>query len=158
MEFPDVVVTGSDLSADALAVAHINVNRHGLADRVTLLQSDGLTSPALAARGPFDLILCNPPYVNANSMACLPAEFKAEPTMALDGNTGGATDGMDFIRGLFKTVTPHMTPGAVLVLEIGHERPHFEAAFPQLEVVWLDTSAGGDQVLLATRESIKIGT
>lgn len=155
MEFPDVTVTASDLSADALAVARINVDRHQLADRMALVQSDGLAAPELAARGPFDLILCNPPYVNADSMARLPAEFKAEPAMALDGNTQGAKDGMDFIRGLFKTVVPHMATGAVLVLEIGHERPFFEAAFPQLEVVWLDTSAGGDQVLLATRDALE---
>jgi ribosomal protein L3 glutamine methyltransferase len=158
MEFPDVAVTASDLSTDALAVARINVDRHQLANRVALVQSDGLAAPELAARGPFDLILCNPPYVNADSMASLPAEFRAEPAMALDGNTQGARDGMDFIRSLFKTLVPHMAPGAVLVLEIGHERAHFETAFPQLEVVWMNTSAGGDQVLLATLESIKIGT
>ncbi len=157
LEFPDVEVTGADLSADALAVARINVDRHGLAGRMALVSSDGLNAPGLAARGPFDLILCNPPYVNADSMASLPPEFKAEPAMALDGNTQGATDGMDFIRGLFASVANHMTDAAVLVLEIGHEREFFEAAFPRLDVVWLDTSAGGDQVLLVTRESIKIG-
>ena len=82
--FPDVVVTASDLSADALAVASINVDKHGLQDRITLVQSDGLRSAELAAFGPFDLILCNPPYVNAQSMAALPAEYRAEPALALD--------------------------------------------------------------------------
>ena len=154
MAYPDVVVTGSDLSADALAVARINVDKHGLQSRITLLESDGLTSPALQARGPFDLILCNPPYVNAQSMADLPAEYKAEPAMALSGNQAGGSDGMDFIRVLLKDAPRHMSQDGVLVLEIGNERPCFEAAFAQLEVVWLETSAGEDQVLLVTKEAL----
>jgi ribosomal protein L3 glutamine methyltransferase len=154
MTYPDVEVTGSDLSADALAVARINVDRHGLQDRVTLLESDGLGSSELQARGPFDLILCNPPYVNAQSMAALPAEYLAEPALALDGNTAGGSDGMDFIRALLKDAPKNMTPGAVLVLEVGNECQHFEAAFPKLEVIWLETSAGDDQVLLITREAL----
>jgi ribosomal protein L3 glutamine methyltransferase len=154
MVYPDVVVTGADLSTDALAVARINVDKHALQDRITLLDSDGLTSPALQARGPFDLVLCNPPYVNADSMAQLPPEFKAEPALALDGNMAGSTDGMDFVRALFKDLPSQLAPGGVLVLEIGHEREHYEAAFPALEVVWLETSAGEDQVLLLTREAL----
>jgi len=155
LTYPDVVVTGSDLSPDALAVARINVDKHALQDRITLVESDGLASPALKARGPFDLILCNPPYVNAQSMAELPAEYLAEPALALDGNQSGGSDGMDFIRMLLKEAPNHMAPGAVLVLEIGNERHHFEAAFPQLEVVWLETSAGDDQVLVVTREALE---
>ena len=154
MAYPDVVVTASDLSADALAVAHINVDKHGLQDRITLLESDGLQAPALAARGPFDLILCNPPYVCATSMAALPAEYLAEPSLALDGNRSGGSDGMDFVRNLLKAAPQHLAPGGVLVLEIGNEREHFEAAFAQLEVVWLETSAGDDQVLLITRDAM----
>jgi ribosomal protein L3 glutamine methyltransferase len=154
MVYPDVVVTGADLSTDALAVARINVDKHALQDRITLLASDGLLAPALQACGPFHLVLCNPPYVNADSMAQLPPEFKAEPVMALDGNTAGSTDGMDFVRALFKDLPKQLAPGGVLVLEIGHEREHFEAAFPALEVVWLETSAGEDQVLLLTREAL----
>ena len=172
LAWPDVQVTGADLSADALAVARINVDRHGLAERIALVESDGLaafladpaesTHPAQAASRPtashapqrFDLILCNPPYVSADSMAALPAEFRAEPSMALSGNTAGGTDGMDFIRPLLAQAPAHMTPDAVLVLEIGHERPFFEAAFPGLAVVWLSTSAGDDQVLLVTREAL----
>ncbi len=154
MTYPDVVVTGSDLSADALAVARINVDKHGLQDRIALVESDGLTAPALVTCGPFDLILCNPPYVNAQSMADLPAEYKAEPGMALSGNQAGGSDGMDFIRALLKDAPRHMSQDGVLVLEIGNERPYFEAAFPQLEVVWLETSAGEDQVLLVTKEAL----
>ncbi|MDE2416320.1 MAG: 50S ribosomal protein L3 N(5)-glutamine methyltransferase [Burkholderiales bacterium] len=150
MVFPEVVVDAADISQDALDVARINLERHALTARVTPVQSDGLSQ----VPGPYDLILCNPPYVNAASMAELPAEYLAEPFIALDGNQGGGTDGMDFIRTLLQQAPAHLAPDAVLVLEIGNERPHFEAAFPLLEVVWLETSAGDDQVLLITRESL----
>nr|WP_315490842.1 50S ribosomal protein L3 N(5)-glutamine methyltransferase [uncultured Rhodoferax sp.] len=154
LTYPDVVVTGSDLSTDALDVARINIDKHGLQERITLVESDGLTASALVARGPFDLILCNPPYVNAQSMANLPAEYKAEPVMALSGNQAGGSDGMDFIRVLLRDAPRHMSEDGVLVLEIGNERPYFEAAFPEMEVVWLETSAGEDQVLLVTKEAL----
>ncbi len=156
MVFPDVSVVGSDLSSDALAVAHINVNKHQLQGRIQLLTSDCLNAPELRSAGPFDLILCNPPYVNAESMAALPQEYLAEPSLALDGNHAGSRDGMDFIRTLLKDAADNLVPRGVLVLEIGNERAHFEAAFPKLEVVWLDTSAGDDQVLLITRESLNL--
>ena len=152
--FPDIDVTGADLSEDALAVARINVEKHQLQKRLVLLQSDGLQAPALQSRGPFDLIVCNPPYVNANSMAELPPEYLAEPTMALDGNTAGGSDGMDFVRSLLQNVATQLSPHGVLVLEIGNERPNFEAAFPLLEVVWLETSAGEDQVCLITHAAL----
>ena len=151
MVYPDVEVAGADISTDALAVARINVDKHSLQERVQLVESDGLT----ALPGTFDLILCNPPYVNAQSMAALPAEYKAEPFIALDGNqAGGSGDGMDFVRTLLQQAPAHMADDAVLVLEIGNERAYFEAAFPALEVVWLETSAGEDQVLLVTKEAL----
>ncbi len=146
MAWPEVTVDATDLSADALAVARRNVARHGLADRITLRQGDGLA----AAEGCYDLILCNPPYVNQDSMDRLPAEFRAEPALAL----AGGRDGMDFVRRLLADAAGFMTPDAVLVLEIGHERAHFEAAFPRLDAVWLPTSAGDDQVLLLPRQSL----
>jgi ribosomal protein L3 glutamine methyltransferase len=146
MAFPDVQVDAADISADALAVADINVRRHDLLARVRLMCSDGLNAVA----GPYDVILCNPPYVNARSMAQLPAEYLAEPELAL----AGGEDGMDFVRHLLRQAPTHMTPSAVLILEIGNEREYFEAAFPQLEVFWLETSAGEDQVLLVTREAL----
>jgi ribosomal protein L3 glutamine methyltransferase len=146
LAWPDVAVTGADLSTDALAVAQINVERHGLQDRVKLVESDGLS----ACPGPYDLILCNPPYVNAQSMAELPAEFRAEPELAL----AGGSDGMDFVRALLRDAPSRLSPHGVLVLEIGHERVYFEAAFPQLQPVWLSTSAGDDQVLLLTAEAL----
>ena len=151
MVYPDVQVTGADISTDALDVARINVDKHALQHRVQLLESDGLS----ALPGPFDLILCNPPYVNAQSMAILPAEYLAEPFIALDGNqAGGIGDGMDFVRVLLQQAPASMSENAVLVLEIGNEREHFEAAFPELEVVWLETSAGEDQVLLVSKEAL----
>jgi len=150
MTYPDVTVDASDISADALAVARINIEKHGLQKRISLLASDGLSG----VRGPYDLILCNPPYVNAHSMAALPPEYHAEPALALDGNTRGGSDGMDFIRQLLREAPQHMSEHAVLVLEIGNEQANFEAAFPGLESVWLETSAGEDQVLLLTREAL----
>lgn len=146
MTYPDVTVDAADISPDALAVARINVDRHQLTDRITLIESDGLA----ACPGPYDLILCNPPYVNATSMAALPAEFRSEPALAL----AGGADGMDFIRDLFLAAAAQMNENAVLVLEIGHERANFERAFPHLEPLWFDTSAGGDQVMLLTREQL----
>ncbi len=146
MTYPEVAVDAADISADALAVARINVDHHQLENRITLIESDGLA----ACTGAYDLILCNPPYVNAASMAALPAEFRAEPDLAL----AGGTDGMDFIRSLFLTAAAQMNENGVLVLEIGNERENFERAFPHLEPLWFETSAGGDQVLLLTREQL----
>ena len=152
LAFPEVVVDAIDLSLDALAVARINVDKHGLAERITLIEGDGLQP----ARGPYDLILCNPPYVNARAMAALPAEYQAEPAMAL----GSGDDGMDFCRGLIAALRAdparYLTEDGVLVLEIGNERTHFETAFADLPVVWLDTSSGTDQLLLITREALEV--
>ena len=146
MTYPQVSVDAADISPDALAVARINLDRHQLASRITLIESDGLA----ACPGHYDLILCNPPYVNATSMAALPAEFRAEPALAL----AGGIDGMDFIRTLFLNAAAQMNENAVLVLEIGNERENFERAFPHLEPLWFETSAGSDQVLLLTREQL----
>lgn len=146
MAYPEVEVDAADISDDALAVARINVDRHKLGQRITLLKSDLLD----AVRGPYDLILCNPPYVNAQSMAALPAEYQAEPALAL----AGGDDGMDLVRRILRDAPQHMSPEAVLVLEIGHERRHFERAFRRAEVAWLPTSAGDETVLLMTRDAL----
>jgi ribosomal protein L3 glutamine methyltransferase len=147
MAWDDAQVDACDLSADALDVARINVRRHGLEARIRLRQGDGLA----AADGRYDLILCNPPYVNAQSMAALPAEFRAEPAMAL----AGGADGMDFVRRFLATAATHLQADGAVVLEIGHERAHFEAAFPRLEPVWLPTSAGDDLVLLLSAQDLR---
>jgi ribosomal protein L3 glutamine methyltransferase len=146
LAWPAVVVDATDLSADALAVAAINVQRHGLQDRITLRQGDGLA----AAQGRYDLILCNPPYVNERSMNKLPPEYQAEPALAL----AGGSDGMDFIRRLQRHASHYLNDEGVLVLEVGNERAHFEAAFKRLPAIWLPTSAGDDQVLLLTKEQL----
>jgi ribosomal protein L3 glutamine methyltransferase len=134
------------ISQDALAVARINVDRHGLRGRITLIESDGLAR----CPGPYDLILCNPPYVNSASMAALPAEYRAEPALAL----AGGDDGMDLVRRILRDAPAHLNADGVLVLEIGNERWNFERAFPRAEVAWLPTSAGDDEVLLMTREAL----
>jgi ribosomal protein L3 glutamine methyltransferase len=146
LAWPGAAVDATDLSADALAVARRNVERHARTDRIRLRQGDGLA----AADGRYDLILCNPPYVNQDSMAALPLEYRAEPALAL----AGGADGMDFVRTLLAQAASHLQPQGVLVLEIGHERPHFEAAFPALQPLWLNTSAGDDQVLVLGREQL----
>ncbi|WP_039050803.1 50S ribosomal protein L3 N(5)-glutamine methyltransferase [Comamonas thiooxydans] len=147
MAYPEVLVTGADISTDALAVARINVDKHGLQDRVTLLESNGMSQ----VPGPWDLVLCNPPYVNSDSMGKLPAEYQAEPELAL----AGGADGMDFIRRLLEDLPARLSKDAVVVLEIGNEKPYFEAAFPDLPVFWLDTSSGDEQVLLITEEALR---
>ena len=144
LAWPGAAVDATDLSADALAVARRNVERHALTDRIRLRQGDGLAT----AEGRYDLILCNPPYVNQDSMANLPPEYRAEPALAL----AGGVDGMDFVRTLLAGAAAHLQPQGLLVLEIGHERAHFEAAFPTLQPLWLNTSAGDDQVLVLSRE------
>lgn len=146
LAYPEVVVDAADISDDALAVARINVDRHKLGKRIRLVRSDLLDGVS----GPYDLIVCNPPYVNAQSMDALPEEYKHEPALAL----AGGDDGMDLVRRILRDAPSKMAPEAVLVLEIGNERANFEHAFRRLEVAWMETSAGDDQVLLVTRDAL----
>ena len=147
MAWPQAEVEGLDLSPQALEVAHRNVLRHDLASRIHLRVSDGFAQ----ASGRYDMILCNPPYVNAQSMAALPPEFLAEPALAL----AGGSDGMDFVRRCLREAPQWLHPEGVLVLEIGHEIAYFEAAFPSLEGIWLPTSAGDEQVVLLTAQALQ---
>jgi ribosomal protein L3 glutamine methyltransferase len=146
MVYPEVVVDASDVSAQALEIARANVERHALGDRITVVESD------LFARlpGRYDLILCNPPYVSDASMAALPAEYRAEPALAL----AGGSDGMDLVRRILADASAHLAEGGVLVLEVGHERAAFERAFPRLECAWLETSGGDDKVVLIERGAL----
>jgi ribosomal protein L3 glutamine methyltransferase len=148
LAFPDVTVTAADISMQALEVAQINIQKHQLQNRIQWVHSNLFNQ----LEGCFDLILCNPPYVNSSSMQILPAEYLHEPALAL----AGGVDGMTLIRPLLQQAPHFMTDKAVLVLEIGHEREHFERAFPNLAAVWLETSAGEDQVLLLTREALSL--
>ena len=150
LAWPDVQVDAADISPDALAVARINVERQQLHDRVRLVESDGWS----ALPGSYDLILCNPPYVCRAGMDALPPEYLAEPRISLDGGLEGGDDGMDFVRHLLADAARHMNPGAVLVLEIGNEREHFERAFPRLEAYWPDTTSGTGPVVLLTQEAL----
>ena len=141
LAWPQAQVVAADISPQALEVAAINLARHALQDRVALIASDGLQ--AVPAKPGFDLLVCNPPYVNQASMEQLPAEFRCEPALAL----AGGADGMDFVRQLLAQAKPYLRPQGALVLEIGHEAAHFVAAFPHLPALWLPTSAGAQQVL-----------
>lgn len=150
LAWPEVRVDAADLSTDALAVARLNVDRHGLQDRIRLIESDGWAN--LPER--YDLILCNPPYVCRQGMQALPAEYRAEPLISLDGGLAGSDDGMDFVRHLLAHALEHLNEHGVLLLEIGNEREHFERAFPTLLAYWPETSTGEGPVLLLTRESL----
>ncbi|MBN3851096.1 50S ribosomal protein L3 N(5)-glutamine methyltransferase [Paraburkholderia sp. Ac-20342] len=139
--FPNADVDAVDLSAPALEVARRNVTDYHLDERIALFEGD-LYAPLAERR--YDVIISNPPYVNATSMQALPAEYKHEPEMAL----AGGADGMDIVRRIIAEARHWLTDDGVLVVEIGNEREHVEAAFGGLDLVWLPTSAGDDNVFL----------
>lgn len=147
LAFPYARVDAVDVSPDALEVARRNVDDYGLADRLALHRSDLFDS--LPERQ-YDVIVCNPPYVNSGSMDALPQEYRHEPQLAL----AGGADGMDLVRRILQAAPRYLSENGVLVLEIGHERDFFEAAFPELSPVWLDTEQASDQLLLLTREQL----
>lgn len=141
LAFPNAEVAAVDLSEDALAVAERNVADYHLSDRVELIESDAFTK--LAGRK-FDLIISNPPYVNAESVAALPPEYLHEPELAL----GSGEDGLDFTRIILREAKKHLTENGILIVEIGHNRDDLEAAYPTLPFTWLDTAAGDEFVFL----------
>ena len=145
---PGACIEVSDLSADALALARENRTLFGLDERIAFFQGD-LYEPLAERR--YDLIVCNPPYVNSDSMRALPAEFRAEPQSALDGGA----DGMDLVRPILSGAVGHLRPGGLLLLEIGHEARFFEAAFPDLEFSYLPTAAGEELLVLVSREQLQ---
>ncbi|MEE9940637.1 MAG: 50S ribosomal protein L3 N(5)-glutamine methyltransferase [Achromobacter xylosoxidans] len=147
LAFPYAQVDAVDVSPNALEVARRNVDDYSLADRLALHQSDLFDS--LPERQ-YDVIVCNPPYVNSGSMDVLPQEYRHEPQLAL----AGGADGMDLVRRILQAAPRYLSENGVLVLEIGHERDFFEAAFPELSPVWLDTEQASDQLLLLTREQL----
>jgi len=146
MAYPEIEIDAADISAEALALARINVARHKLEARIRLIESDLFSG----LPGRYDLILCNPPYVPEASMRALPAEYRAEPALAL----AGGEDGMDLIRRIVAEAPGHLSDDGVLLLEVGHERAGFETAFPRLECAWLETSAGEDAVVLIERRAL----
>ncbi|HEY1058657.1 MAG TPA: 50S ribosomal protein L3 N(5)-glutamine methyltransferase [Limnobacter sp.] len=146
--FENAQVVGADLSADALEVAKGNINNHHLQDRVTLVETDLFTG---LEDQQFDLIITNPPYVNEHTMRRLPPEYLHEPRMAL----AGGDNGMQLIDRILAEARNHLTDGGLLVVELGNEKMHFEEAYPDLNVIWLDTSAGDEQVFLIHKEDLE---
>ena len=147
LAFPDAHVDAVDLSKDALEVAARNVEDYGLQDQVELIESDLFT--ALDGRT-YDVIISNPPYVNAESVAALPPEYQAEPALAL----GSGEDGLDATRQILAAAKAHLNPGGLLVVEIGHNRDELEAAYPALPFTWLDTESGDQFVFMLRREDL----
>lgn len=147
LAFPQAEVDAIDLSTDALEVAQRNVADYGLAGRVHLHHSNLFAS---VARQRYDLIISNPPYVNAESMSVLPEEYRREPEMAL----AGGEDGLDLVRIMLREAAEHLNPGGLMVVEIGHNRDALEAAFTQTPFTWLETSVGNEHVFLLRKEEL----
>jgi ribosomal protein L3 glutamine methyltransferase len=147
LNFPEAKVDAIDISPAALAVAHKNVGDYGLESRVRLIESDAFLA---LADETYDLILANPPYVDAESMSALPPEYQKEPRLAL----ASGADGLTFTRGLLAESRARLKPGGMLVAEIGHNRAALEAAYPRLPFTWLETAAGDDYVFMLRREDL----
>jgi len=148
---PDIHVSACDISMPALSLAARNIDRHRLHSQIELLNGDLWDAlPEPNDDNLFDLIICNPPYVNAHSMSILPAEYQAEPTLAL----AGGDDGMDLIRRIIAAAPDYLSERGALLLEIGNEFEHFKKAFPQIPVIWMEVSAGQEQVLLIQVEDL----
>ena len=145
--FPEATIDAADISGDALAVAQRNVASYRLEDRINLVRSDLFGS--LSGKS-FDLIISNPPYVNAASMAGLPAEYLHEPDIAL----ASGDDGLDAARKIILESASHLERDGLLLVEIGHNRESLEAAFPDIEFTWLDTQGGSGHVFLLKREQL----
>ncbi len=145
--FPDAAIDAVDLSPDALDVAELNIIDYSLGDRIDLMDSDLFAS---IPDETYDLIISNPPYVDAHSVEELPPEYLHEPEMAL----GSGEDGLDITRRILAEATKHLNPRGVLVVEIGHNREELEAQYPALPFVWLTTESGDGFVFLLTREML----
>jgi len=147
LAFPDASVDGIDISRDALAVAQVNLGAYGLNDRVRLVRSD-LFAKVEGRR--YDVIVSNPPYVDAPSMRTLPEEYRHEPRLAL----AGGADGLAIVRRIIAAAPEHLTERGILVVEIGHNRDALEAAYPRLAFTWLETSAGDEHVFMLRRADL----
>jgi ribosomal protein L3 glutamine methyltransferase len=152
LSFPQADVDAVDYSQGALDVAARNVADYALESRVRLLHSDMFTALDQPAHkgAKYDLIISNPPYVTGESMSALPDEYRCEPEMAL----ASGPDGLDHVRVLFKRAPDFLREGGLLVVEVGFNREGVEAAFPQLPLTWVETSAGDEVVFLVSREDL----
>ena len=148
LHFPNSQVDAVDLSPEALEVARINVDLYGLQDRLKLHQGD-LMAPLLDQK--YDIIISNPPYVDAASMDALPDEYRHEPEMAL----AGGNDGLDLVHTLLRQAAKTLNPGGWLIVEIGHNRGVMDAAYPDLPLVWLDTDGGSDFVFMVDQAALQ---
>ena len=152
MSCPDIHVSACDISMPALSVAARNIDRHSLSSQVELLDGDLWDAlPEPNEDNLFDLIICNPPYVNAASMNALPTEYHSEPELAL----AGGEDGMDIIRRIIASAPDYLSERGAILLEIGNEYEHFKKAFPQIPAIWMEVSAGEEQVLLIQAEDLR---
>ena len=149
--FPNAKIDAADLSNDALAVAKRNVADYDLKDRVRLLQGDLFAAVATNRRKrKYDLIISNPPYVTAAAMRSLPPEYRHEPAGAL----AAGDDGLDIVRRILADAGPHLKPGGLLAIEVGHNRDIVDAAFPHLPITWIDTDSGEGKIFLLRREDL----
>lgn len=144
--YPEANIDAIDISIDALEVASVNVQAYGFENRINLIHTDLFTG----IDGTYDLIVSNPPYVDAESVAELPDEYLHEPELAL----GSGIDGLDATRIILQQAAKYLNPQGVLLVEIGHNREVLEAAFPELPFTWLNTSGGDGFVFLLTREDL----
>ena len=147
--FPNAAVDVVDISPDAIAVANINIKNYDLEDQVTAIQSDMFS--ALAGKT-YDLIISNPPYVDAPAMALLPKEYRNEPQIAL----GSGTDGLDHTHTLLNEAGKYLNDGGLLIVEIGHNRDALLDAYPDLPFTWLEVESGNEFVFLLTKEQLAI--
>lgn len=148
--FPGAQVDATDLSSEALEVAQRNVSDYGLHTRIELHRCNLFGKLS----GPYDVIVSNPPYVDADTMLTLPPEYRAEPSLAL----AAGDDGLEIIRPIINQAREYLAPDGVLVVEVGHDRPVLEEAYPDLPFVWLETRAGEDFVFLLTAEDLRAGS
>jgi ribosomal protein L3 glutamine methyltransferase len=145
--FPDAAIDVVDISADAIAVCNINIANYGLQEQVTAIQSDMFN--ALNGKK-YDLIISNPPYVDAPSMAKLPTEYRNEPQIAL----GSGLAGLDHTHTILREAAKHLNDEGILVVEIGHNQDALEAAYPEVAFTWLEVAAGDQFVFLLTKEQL----
>ncbi|MBS0002731.1 MAG: 50S ribosomal protein L3 N(5)-glutamine methyltransferase [Thioalkalivibrio sp.] len=148
--FPQAEVWLADVSPEALAVARRNARDHGVEERTRVIRSD--VFDGLGAAPPFDLIVSNPPYVDAGEMADLAPEYRHEPSLGL----AAGADGLDVVGRILAEAGPHLADHGVLIVEVGNSRPALEDAFPDVPFTWLELAGGGEGVFLLTREQLEV--